>query len=188
MSDGNGEDRRIVQEIAGRFGPPAFMRRARLVESLWLNLIEIGRTQRVQRLDMVGMRLAQLRDLAGSWDALHPYLQDEADLARLIRLHDELQPRLHLPLESTTSERVVRGALRDLCGAMERFNRRWSRWLAEVDLVPVNKARHDFNRFYLLEKECAVGAVLARRDFVPLAPLNRGDVERHLPLLVLPRL
>ena len=184
MSDGNTEDRRVVQEIAGRFGPPAFMRRARLVESLWQNLLEIGRTRRLQQLDMVGMRLAQLRDLAGSWEALWPYLGDPADL---IRLHDELQPRLHLPLESTTSERILRGALHDLCGAMERFNRRWSRWLAEADQAAVNKARDDFNRFYLIEKECAVGAVLARRDFVPLVPLTREDLAMHLPLLTVPR-
>ncbi|HZZ78282.1 MAG TPA: hypothetical protein VFE62_07175 [Gemmataceae bacterium] len=181
------EDRRIVQEIAGRFGPPAYMRRARLIESTWSHLVESGRSLRLQHLDMVGMRLAQLRDLAGTWDALRPIVRDSTDLENLIRLHDELQPRLHLPLETTTSERILRAALSDLCGAMERFNRRWSRWLAEVDLVPLNKLRADYNRYYLLEKECAVGAVAARRDYVPLAPLTREDLVKHLPLLTVPR-
>jgi hypothetical protein len=187
MSEAAADDRRIVQEIAGRFGPPAFMRRARLVESLWLQLLDRGRTQRLRYLDMVSMRLAQLRDLAGDWETLRPLLRDETVFDALVRLHDELQPRLHLPLTATTSAWALRGALDDLITAMERFNRRWSRWLAEADLTQINKAREDYNRYYLLEKECAVGAAIARRDFVPLQPITHAELEACLPLLNVPR-
>jgi hypothetical protein len=182
------EDRRIVQEIAGRFGAPAFVRRARLVETSWTQLLEHGGKLRLQRLDMVGLRLGQLLALAGAWEALHPLLPEDADRTLLIRLHDELQPRLRMALQPSTSERVLRAALRELVEAMEIFNGHWKRWLAEVDLTPINKARENYNRYYLLEKECALGsALVARRDFKPLPPITRADVEVHLPLLALPR-
>src|SRR6478752_7571598 len=114
MNEPAADDRRIVQEIAGRFGPPAFMRRARLVESLWTQLLDKGRFERLRHLDMVGMRLAQLRDLAGDWDVLRTLLPDESAFDVIVRLYNELQPRLHLPLEATTSLWTLRGALDDL--------------------------------------------------------------------------
>ncbi len=182
------EDRRIVQEIAGRFGPASFMRRAKLVETSWARLLERGDHARREHLAMVRLRVGQLHALAGE-DALRRLLPDDADRAMLARLHDELQPELRMPLEPTTSVRTLRGALRDLVEAMESFNARWQRWLAEADLTAVNKAREDYNRYYVLEKECALGsAVVARRDFKPLPPITRGDVEAQLPLLELPRL
>ncbi len=71
----------------------------------------------------------------------------------LIRLHEELQPRLRMALRPSTSGRVLRAALRELVVAMEIFNGRWQKWLAEVDLTAINKSRDDYNRYYLLEKE-----------------------------------
>jgi hypothetical protein len=183
------EDRRIVQEIAGRFGPAAFMRRAKLVETTWTQLLERGNHARLECLAMVRLRLGQLHALAGVWETLHPWLPEDADRAMLIRLHDELQPRLRMALQPSTSGRVLRAALRELVEAMEIFNARWQKWLAEVDLTALNKVRDDYNRYYLLEKECALGsALVARRDFKPLARITRGDVEAQLPLLKLPRI
>jgi hypothetical protein len=141
------EDRRIVQEIAGRFGPASFMRRAKLVETTWARLLEQGHHARREQLAMVRLRVGQLHALPGGWDALHPLLPDDADRALLARLHEELQPDLRMPLEPTTSLRTLRGALRDLIEAMESFNARWQRWLVEVDLTAVNKAREDYNRY-----------------------------------------
>jgi hypothetical protein len=182
------EDRRIVQEIAGRFGPASFMRRAKLVETTWAVLLEQGNHARREHLAMVRLRVGQLHALAGGWEALRPLMPDAADRAMLARLHDELQPELRMPLEPTNSVRTLRGAFRDLIEAMESFNARWPRWLAEVDLTAVNKVREDYNRYYVIEKECALGsAVVARRDFKPLPPMTRSDVEGQLPLLVLPR-
>ena len=183
------EDRRIVQEIAGRFGPAFVHAPCQAGRNDLARLLEQGGHARRERLAMVRLRVGQLHALAGGWDALHSLVPDDADRALLARLHDELQPDLRMPLEPTTSVRTLRGALRDLLEAMESFNARWQRWLAELDLTAVNKVREDYNRYYLLEKECALGfAAVARRDFKPLPAITRGDVEEQLPLLELPRL
>jgi hypothetical protein len=189
MNDSASEEgRRIVQEIAGRFGPASFMRRAKLIETTWARVLEQGDHARREQLAMVRLRVGQLHALAGGWDALRPLVPDDADRAMLAHLHDELQPDLRMPLEPTTSVRTLRGALRDLIEAMQTFNARWQRWLAELDLTAVNKAREDYNRYYVIEKECALGsAVVARRDFKALPAITRGDVEGQLPLLTLPR-
>lgn len=188
MSEGTSDaDRRIVQEIAGRFGPAAFMRRGKVVETTWARLIESGQHARLEHLEIVRLRLGQLFVLAGEPETLRPWLPDHADREVLVRLHDELRPVLRLQLAPTSSQRALRSALRELIEAMELFNGRWERWLAEVDLTAVNKAREDYNRWYLIEKECALGSVaIARREFKPLPPVTRTEVEKELPLLTLP--
>src|SRR5262249_689034 len=113
----------------------------------------------------------QLHALAG-WDRLTEALSGE-HLMALQQLFDELQPRLRLPLEATTSGWVLRGAAAELVESIERFNERWTQFLAKVDLGAVNRARDAYNRYFVLEKECAFGsASAARRDFQRLAPLT----------------
>ncbi len=73
------EDRRIVQEIAGRFGPASFMRRARLVETSWAQLLERGGHARLEMLAMVRLRLGQLHAARRRWETLHPWLPEDAD-------------------------------------------------------------------------------------------------------------
>lgn len=182
------EDRRILQEIAGRAGAPAFIRRAKLVETTWVALLDHCARTRLEKLAFVRLRIGQLHALAGTWDALRSFVPDATDLARLKNLHDELAPSLRVPLEATTSRRVLRSAAEDLVEVMEMFNARWKRWLAKVDLKAVNQAREAYNRHYVLEKECAVGSArVARMHFVKLTPMTLDDVSAHFPLLVLPR-
>src|SRR5207237_716642 len=105
----------------------------------------------------------------------------------LAGLHAELQPRLRLPVEPTTSRWALRRALTELASSMERFNRRWRAYLAKVDLRPVNDLRDGYNRYYVLEKEFALrNGLLARRGFTPLPPLGLEDLERRLPYLPVP--
>ena len=165
----------------------AFIRRAKLVETTWSCLLDACARARLERLAFVRLRLGQMRALAGDWDVIRASLPHDDDFAFLQRLHDELQPRLRLPLEATTSKRVLRNAAFELVEAMEMFNGRWERWLAKVDLTPVNRAREDYNRYYLFEKECAVGSArVARIGFVKLTPVTSADVASHFPLLPLP--
>ncbi len=172
--------------MAGRSGSPAFIRRARLVETTWNDLLALGTKARLERLTMVRLRLGQLRALAGSWVALGSSLS-ETDLAYLSNLHDELQPRLRLALQPTTSTRVLRAAARDLIEAMEMFNARWARWVAKADLRHVNQAREDYNRYYLLEKECSVGSArVARIGFKKQDPITADDLARQFPPLTVP--
>jgi hypothetical protein len=181
------EDRRVLQEMVGRSGSPAFIRRAKLVETSWLTLVETCATARFERLQFVRLRMGQLRALAGGFDALRSYLPHASDLEFIQSLHDELQPRLRLPLEPTTSPRVLRNAANDLIEAIEMFNERWTRWLVKVDLTHVNQVREDYNKYYLFEKECAVGnAQVARMGFARLAPITARDLEARFPTLHVP--
>jgi hypothetical protein len=181
------EDRRILQEMVGRAGP-SFIRRARLVETTWTALLEACAHARQQELTFVRLRLGQLRALAGDWDVIRAGLADPADMALLQNLHEQLQPTLRVPLETSHSTRALRNAASELVEAMELFNARWTRWLAKLDLTTVNRAREDYNRYYLFEKECAVGSSrVARMNFVKLAPATLDEVAARFPLLPLPR-
>ena len=187
MDSTSEEDRRVLHEMVGLFGPPAFIRRARLVETSWIDLLASCESARKGQLAFVGLRLAQLLALADGWEAIRAKLADHQHFEQLTRLHEDLQPRLQLPLERTSSARVLRSAGAELVEAMEMFNQRWSRWLAKLDLSRVNKIREDYNRYYLFEKECAVGNVkVARLGFKILEPVSREEVERLFPLLVAP--
>jgi hypothetical protein len=186
---GRGDEYHLLRTFEAQYDAPAYVRRAREVEAAWEQLLYRCRQQRDEWLLMVRVRLGLLRGLAGRWEALLPLLADEAEVAVLGRLEEELRPRLRSPVEPTSSARVLRRALRELAESLERFNGRWRAFLPEVDLTRVNQLREGYNCYYLLEKECAVrSASVARRGFRKLAPATPADVGAALPLLPVPRL
>jgi hypothetical protein len=76
-----------------------------------------------------------------------------------------------------------------LLHSLQRFNRRWQEFLPTVDLTRVNDLRAGYNRYYVLEKECAVrSAALARRGFTPLEPFTTDQLFALMPLLPVPQL
>jgi hypothetical protein len=175
-------DRREMMEVLAQYDAPAYVRRARGVEEALQRLVERARRQRTEWLAMARLRVGELLALAGAWEALAALVADGEQLASLERLHAELAPKLRLPPEPTTSARVLRGKLRELCASLERFNRRWRRYLDEIDLGEVNELRAGYNRYYLLEKECAMRSpTLARQGYRPLEMLSLADVEALLP-------
>src|SRR5687768_1151245 len=136
------------------YGAPAYVRRARNVETAYDLLLERCRHQREEWLPMVRIRLGTLHALAGGWERLRRFVANE-DTERLRELYDELSPQLRVPVEPTTSSRLIRNALAELCDSLELFNRRWSAYLATMDLKEINELRDGYNRYYVLEKECA---------------------------------
>lgn len=177
------EDRALKQFLAC-YDAPAYIRRARAVQGALEELLARCRRQRDEWLGLVRVRLGQLAALAGDWRRLRPWLADDGQVEALWRLHAALEPRLRMPLAPTASPWVLRRALRELAGSVERFNRKWETFLAGVDLAGVNGAREGYNRYYVLEKECALrSAGLARQGFRLLPPLTREEVARLLPLL-----
>jgi hypothetical protein len=155
----------------------------------WSNSWPVAGKQRNEWLEMVRLRLGLVHGLAGNWDALRPLLADKGQLSALRDLHTELAPQLRAPVELTTSVWVLRQALTELQESIERFNRRWVAFVAQVDLAAINTAREGYNRYYLLEKECAVrSASVARQGFHRLEPLTGADVVALLPPLPVPRL
>jgi hypothetical protein len=177
------------QQLLVQHGGPAFIRRARAVQEALEGVLNQSRACRDEWLDMVRLRLATLAALAGDWERLRPWLADDEQVAVLRELHAELQPKLLVPVEATSSHWQLRSTLTELLESLERFNRRWREFVPTIDLTRVNEAREKYNRFYLLEKECAVGrAGLTKADFVKLQPMHVDDLVGHLPLLPVPRL
>src|SRR5436305_1136006 len=95
------DEQHVIKEMIGRFDAPAFIRRARRVEDSYQYLIAQLDRQRAEKLDMVRLRVGQLRALAGNWSALAPWLTVPGELSFLQSLHDALQPVLRLPPEPT---------------------------------------------------------------------------------------
>jgi hypothetical protein len=185
---GGGGEWRDAKEVMAQFDAPAYIRRARQVQDAFDSLVARCGQQRAEWLEMVRLRVGLLRALAGEWDALRVVLDTE-QIASLCALHDSLSPELRAPVEPTTSARALCRAVEDLRESIERFNRRWEEYMAAVDVAGVNQIREDYNRYYLLEKECALrSAVAARHGFRRLEPLTLGEVAALFPPLPVPRL
>ena len=185
---GRQDERRFFNQVASYYGAPAYIRRANRVEAAFKEILDRCQKQRAEWLVMARIRLGTLRMLAADWFALRPLLRDEQQIDVLRQLDVALEPKPRLLEDATRSRGKLRRALRELIVNLEQFNRRWQEFLAGVDLTAVNKLRADYNRYYVLEKECAVrSARLARQGFVPLAPLTRAELEAALPLLPVPQ-
>jgi hypothetical protein len=182
------DDHRTFQQMMAFADGPAYARRARRVHGAFEDLLARCQKKRDEWLTFVRIALGTLRGLAGEWKALRPCVRDDESLDVLRRLYDELLPRLRVPVEPTTSVRKHRAALAELIDGLERFNRRWLAYAAELDLRPINELREGYNRWYLLEKELALrNAAAARFGFQRLPPLTVEEVLQRLPPLGVPR-
>ncbi len=185
---GQGDDR-IFRQVVAHYDAPAYVRRAQQVQQGLDDLLGRCRRQRDEWLKMVRTHLGLLRASAGDWLRLRPLLADADQLEILRELHATLEPRLRVQIEPTASLRALRRSLGELCASLERFNRRWLPYLESVDLTEINRLRDGYNRYYLLEKECAVRSVrLAMQGFHRLEPFTRADLLSLLPPLPVPRL
>jgi hypothetical protein len=185
---GRNDDNRLVQRVLGHYDVPAFVRRARRVQETLDHLLASCRQQRDQWLTAPRLHLGLLKNLAGDWGRLRPWLLDDHQIILLHKLEAELSPRLRVKIEATSSERVLRRSLRTLQESLEIFNRRWLDYLPKVDLTPVNEARDGYNRYYLLEKECAMrSSRLARQGFTRLEPFTLDELMAILPPLPIPK-
>ncbi len=185
---GGDEERKLVKQMLAYDGTPAYARRAQVMEEAFRQVVEQCRRQREEMVAMVRLRLGTLRALAGEWDNLRPFLADD-DLEALRQMHTELAPQLRVAVTATSSARALRRALRELNESLESFNRRWRAYLDKLDLAHVNELRDGYNRYYVLEKECALRSpFLARQGFVRMPPATVADIAALLPPLPIPRL
>ncbi len=186
---GRNDDRDFLWKFLAQYDVPAFVRRARQVEEAFDQLLCLCRRQREDLLTMVRMRIGVLMALAGDGNAIRPWLKDENQLRILRDLHVALRPKLRCPPGPSSSARVIRQALHQLCESIHRFNSRWQSFLQTVNLTAVNDLRAAYNRYYLLEKECALRSVrLARQGYQRLKPLTVEEVGVLLPPLLVPEL
>jgi hypothetical protein len=169
------------------FDAPAFVRRSMQVEAAWEALLAVCRRERERLLEMPRMRLARFWAFVQLRQADSTPFSKADDMAYLEELHRAWQPRLRCAVKPARSEADVARALAELSQSFLRFNRRWLAFVGELDLRPVNQLRDGYNRYYLLEKECALrSARLAREGFVPLPSVCTDDLLVKLPLLRVP--
>jgi hypothetical protein len=175
------DERRRALEIVARFDAPAYIRRARRVEAAYEGLLAQLRARRDQLLQGVRLQLRLLLDTAGRLDALRPVLTDgQFELLRGWVRQFALAERADPP---RAGPRRLRRGLADLAESVARFNRKWLDHLADADLSEVNAERDGYNRYYLLEKECAVGVVRGRQGFQKLLPVTRDELLTLFPPL-----
>jgi hypothetical protein len=184
---GRDDERSFFKQVTAYYDAPAYVRRARGVqESLEAKLQEL-RTTRTEWTLLPRTLLGLLKMRAGSWAALRPLLLADTQVELLVALEAQLQPKLRLCECVTLSRAKLRRSLRELVHSLRRFNDRWLPLVASIDLEPLNRIRADYNRYYLLEKECALRSPrLAREGFVTLAPLTVADLLERLPPLPVP--
>lgn len=182
------DDRAIFQQMTSSFSGPAFIRRAKATEMAWEATLEACRRERERLLEMVKLRLALLAALLGDWSRLPGKVCPPAEADWLQTLHAEWRPKLKSRITPSSRRAPIARALHDLRESLQRFNERWEEYLNRVDLDRVNVLRDGYNRFYVMEKECALASPrVARLGFEPLPPVTRADLVREFPPLTPPQ-
>lgn len=172
-----------LRRMLGLFDLPAFARRGLEIESFPVRLRARCAAERDGMLDMVRLRLRQWAAGSGPNGWVDVF---RAPIEPLWDLTAEPPPTwATLPLGAFRR----RGLGRDLKASVERFNRRWLGFLETLRFDTYNNQVDQYNRYYVLEKEIALGSArLAARHFSPKAPLGRADVLAWYPLLPEPEL
>lgn len=180
------DEQQVFQQIAGAFDTPAYIRRALDTESAWTSLVERAQRKRTKQLEMPGLRVARLVALTSGTILLEHIVSTE-DANNLLQLHHEWKPELKRAIEPATGDSEVRKELSRLVDSFERFNAKWQRYVDKLDFDYVNSLRDSYNKYYVLEKECALQSFrTASMGFQPLPLVSAKDVFDLMPLLNVP--
>lgn len=164
------------------FDVPAFVRRGQDVAFMLASLDDRCRKGRLALLDMVHMRLRQWARLA-----IGPEDWRDAFLAPVAHLWDAASAPAPEWARSSGSRRARRGAARDLAASVGRFNARWDAFVGRLDLRLVDDAVENYNKYYVIEKECVLGSArLAAMHFAPIAKVSAGSILSTFPPLPVP--
>ena len=173
-----------VKELMGLFDLPAFARRGQDLEATLYRLHLRCQAARRQLLEMVHLRLRQWSAAAAgpeSWRGIF-----KSTIEPLWGLAEADPPRWGL---SDAPQKRRKAIADDLIAAIERFNRRWRHFVDRINLEPTNFAIEQYNRYYVLEKECVVGSArLAARHFTPVPLLTATMLLEEHCALPLPEL
>jgi hypothetical protein len=174
----------VVNKVLGIFDVPAFARRGHDLEQAVLRLQARCRSQRFQMLDMARMRLRQWARVASSPNDSAPIFASSIEPLWILC---EAEPPQWASAPSSLRRR--RAVARDLIASITRFNQRWTEFLATLNLEPTNFVIDQYNRYYVLEKECMMGSPrLAARHFTPATRITREQIRSNFPNLPVPEL
>ena len=180
-----GEARGLLANLDG----PAFVRRGRDMRAAEGQFFGICLRERSSLLKMPRTRLAYLHAVVGGdWPSLDPHLQGECTSVYLEGLFADWQPTLRADVSATFAFGRLRRAISDLAASFDRFNRRWSEYLATIDLTEINAACAAYNKYYIIEKTAIIRSeAIAKHGFEELPPLTLADVEAKFPRLHVPQ-
>ncbi len=173
-----------LNQLLGLFDAPAFARRGHDLEYALQRLhLRLGR-ERTGMLDMVRVRLRQWAAVATGPDDWPGVFAGPVE--PLYGLASAEPPRWATAAAPARRRLAV---ARDLVASVERFNRRWLHFLDALKLDTVNRQVDNYNRYYVLEKECVMGSArLAARHFEPKPRLSHDALLADHPLLPAPSL
>jgi hypothetical protein len=184
LSTLSGDVEAEIKEMMGLFDAPAFARRGMELDDMLRRVDARCRLARSERLEMVRVRLRQWMRVAigpDDWPAVF------ADSIESLWPLSEAEPPQWAAAPSPRHRQLK--VARDLIVTVERFNRRWSEFIAAINLGAANVVIDHYNRYYVLEKECVMGSGrLAARFFTPIPPLTPERLLRDHPLLPVPLL
>lgn len=173
-----------MNELLGLFDLPAFARRGQDLEYTLARIHARCRRERSAMLDMVRLRLRQWSAATvgpGSWAEV--FATTIEPLWSLCRADPPVWADRPAPV------RRQRAIARDLVASVTRFNHRWARFLDDLGLDHVNRLIDQYNRYYLLEKECCLGSArLAARFYTPKPRLTVETLLAEHPPLPVPEL
>jgi len=173
-----------MQQVLGLFDLPAFARRGQELEHSLARLDQHCRRERGAMLEMVRLRLRQWASASEGPEAWQTIFT--APLDPLWTLC-EAEPPVWSGRPS--HRRRQRAIARDLIASIERFNRRWTEYLETLKLERINFLIDQYNRYYVLEKECILSSVrLAARNFTPKSPVTSEQLFELYPILPVPLL
>jgi hypothetical protein len=179
----------LTQRLLGRFDVPAYVRRGLRVAQRRAALTAHCRKKRLELLYHVRWRADQVRHAVSRPEEFerHVPLPTERDQWRA--LWDVLEISGDRAGGAAVSPRRLRRMLRETHESLTRFNRVWQQYIGQLDLTPLNRELEAYNRYYLLEKECALrSARLARQGYRPFSPISTDDLLDQFPLLSVPPL
>jgi hypothetical protein len=181
-----GELDHATQRLLGLYDVPAYVRRARRVEEAILALEKKIEQQRTELFLSVRKAFARWEEASRRFPASCSLL-DESTRQRLVLLAERLpaHPLIRtIPLLWPVRPKRI---WQDLADAVRTFNNRWNQWATAVDLGPINRMIDDYNKHYLVEKECAFRSVrAASRQFQPMQRIDRQElIDRYPPLVEL---
>ncbi len=174
-----------VRLLLGRYDVPAYVRRGLRVEAAIRDFFaDATRLYRELLEPVLACARALARQLPGP-DALACHFPEPGEQHLIQSLYRTLLPTAPWRGSSAThAHRSAHAAAERLRAALVRFNRRWQAQVAELDYAAVNREIDGYNRYYLIEKECALRSrKLAARGFRPLERITPATVLERLPIL-----